>query len=197
MENKHLIIISTLIIIITILCIGIIIVANNNGGNGGINLPSNDDIVLKISSDDKNLTGTAKIYEYSDVKQNSNGTWNLSEFGDYYGLWGFDSYQNGAVVDIPSTNGEGEYKISNTTKVFMVYSYITDIPTENTSITVDLYVNGAKKYSITSKSCGLMEGDYFAEINFGEKLITKDGNTIPDKDLIPDTTHNKFKNTNN
>lgn len=197
MENKYLIIIGTLLIIITILCVGVIVVSNNGGGSnniGGIDLPLNDEVVLKISSEDKNLTGTARVYEYSDVEQNSNGTWNLSEFGDYYGLWGFDSYQNGAVIDIPITNGEGEYKISNTTKVFMVDSFITGIPTENSTITVDLYVNGAKKYSSTGKSYGFMEGDYQADINFGHKLITMDGNVIPDKDLVPDTEHNKFKN---
>ena len=200
MENKYLIIICTLIIIIAVLVVGIVVLTTNNGdGNsdilGGITNPFGDGVVLKISSDDKNLSGTAKVFEFSDVEKNSNGTWNLSEFGDYYGLWGFDWSNNGAAMDISIVNGEAEYNLTNTTKVFCVYPFLTEL-SSNSTVTVDLYVNGQKKLSSVCKPYGDLDGGYQADINFGSKLIDMNGNPIPDKDLVPDTEHNKFKNNN-
>ena len=127
-----------------------------------------------------------EVFEFRNIKQNDNGTWNLSEFGDYYGLLGFYGDNNGAEHDVMIQNGTAEYEIKNDTQVFFVYYYITDISGKG-NITVDLNVNGEQKFSsiseIYSNQC---------DINWGDQLITLDGNVISDNDLIPDTPHNKF-----
>ena len=195
MEKKHMIIIGVLIAIIAILAIGILMVSNSNGGtsdaNGasaGLNLdPSSmGKTVIKVSSDSDDISGKMKVYEFRNIEQNENGTWNLSEFGDYYGLLGFYGANNGAEHDIMIQNGTAEYEIQNDTQVIFVYYYITDISGEG-NITVDLNVNGVQKFSSTS--------DIYSDqcdITWGDQLITIDGNLIPDNDLIPDTEHNKF-----
>ncbi|WP_296848390.1 hypothetical protein [uncultured Methanobrevibacter sp.] len=191
MENKHLIIIGVLIIIIVILAVGIMIISNPNGGgsnslNLGMDSNSMGKTVIKVTSDNNAISGKMEVFEFRNVKQNANGTWNLSEFGDYYGLLGFYSDNNGAEHDVMIKNGTAEYEIKNDTQVFFVYYYITDISGKG-NITVDLNVNGAQKFSsiseIYSKQC---------DINWGDQLITRDGNVISDNDLIPDTPHNKF-----
>lgn len=142
--------------------------------------------LIKVSSDNPNVSGKMKVYEFRNIHQNGNGTWNLSEFGDYYGLLGFYGANTGAEHDIMIRNGTAEYEIQNDTQVFFVYYYITDISGKG-NITVDLNVNGAQKFSSTSD---IYSGQ--CDINWGGQLITLDGNVIPDKDLIPDTPHNKF-----
>lgn len=190
MENKHLIIIGVLAIIIVILAVGIMIISNPNGGtsNGGfgIDTGSMGKTMIKVTSDNDAVSGKMEVFEFRNIKQNDNGTWNLSEFGDYYGLLGFYGDNNGAEHDVMIQNGTAEYEIKNDTQVFFVYYYITDISGKG-NITVDLNVNGEQKFSsiseIYSNQC---------DINWGDQLITLDGNVISDNDLIPDTPHNKF-----
>jgi len=189
MENKHIIIIGVLVILIAVFAVGILLSVNSNGGSGsgiGIDPGSLGKTMIKVSSDNNNINGKMKVYEFRNVKQNANGTWNLSQFGDYYGLIGFYGAHTGAEHDIMIRNGTAEYEIQNDTQVIFVYPYITDISGKG-NITVDFNVNGAQKFSSTSdiysKQC---------DINWGGKLITKDGNVIPDNDLIPDTPHNMF-----
>lgn len=192
MERKHMIIIGVLIVIIAILAVGILMAFNGGGSdsNGGIGIDpgSMGKTVIKVSSDNNDISGKMKVYEFRNIEQNENGTWNLSEFGDYYGLLGFYGENNGAEHDIMIKNGSAEYEIQNDTQVIFVYYYITDISGEG-NITVDLNVNGVQKFSSTS--------DIYSEqcnINWGDQLITVDGNVITDNDLIPDTEHNKFVN---
>lgn len=195
MEKKHMIIIGVLIAVIAILAVGLLMVSNSNGGtsdaNGassGLNLdPSSmGKTVIKVSSDNPDISGKIEVYEFRNIEQNENGTWNLSEFGDYYGLLGFYGENTGAEHDIVIKNGTAEYEILNDTQVIFVYYYITDISGEG-NITVDLNVNGVQKFSSTS--------DIYSDqcdISWGDQLITLDGNVISDSDLIPDTEHNKF-----
>lgn len=195
MEKKHMIIIGVLVVIIAILAVGILLVSNSNNGtsdaNGesaGLNLdPSSmGKTVIKVSSDNENIKGKVEVYEFRNIEQNENGTWNLSEFGDYYGLLGFYGDNTGAEHDIMIQNGTAEYEIQNDTQVFFVYYFITDVSGDG-NITVDLNVNGVQKFSSTSE----IYSDQ-CDISWGDQLITLDGNVIPDKDLIPDTEHNKF-----
>ena len=192
MERKHMIIIGVLIVIIAILAVGILMAFNGGGSdsNGGIGIDpgSMGKTVIKVSSDNNDISGKMKVYEFRNIEQNENGTWNLSEFGDYYGLLGFYGENNGAEHDIMIKNGSAEYEIQNDTQVIFVYYYITDVSGDG-NITVDLDVNGVQKFSSTS--------DIYSEqcnINWGDQLITVDGNVITDNDLIPDTEHNKFVN---
>ena len=195
MEKKHMIIIGVLVAVIAILAVGILMVSNSNNGtsnaNGasaGLNLDlgSMGKTVIKVSSDNDKIKGKVKVYEFRNIEQNENGTWNLSEFGDYYGLLGFYGANTGAEHDIMIQNGSAEYEIQNDTQVFFVYYYITDVSGDG-NITVDLDVNGVQKFSSTSET---YSGQ--CDISWGDQLITLDGNVIPDKDLIPDTEHNKF-----
>ena len=187
MENKHLIIIGVLIVLIAVFAVGILLSVNSNGGSGlGIDPGSLGKTVIKVSSDNNNINGKMKVYEFRNVKQNANGTWNLSQFGDYYGLLGFYGAHTGAEHDIMIRNGTAEYEIQNDTQGLFVYTYITDISGKG-NITVDLNVNGAQKFSSTSNIYSSQ-----CNINWGGKLITKDGNVISDSDLIPNTPHNKF-----
>ncbi len=191
MEKKHMIIITVLLIIIAILSIAILTVTNGGGSdsNNGISLDpgSMGKTVIKASSDNNDVSGKIEVYEFRNIQQNANGTWNLSEFGDYYGLLGFYGANNGAEHDILIQNGSAEYEIQNDTQVIFVYYYITDVSGEG-NITVDLNVNGAQKFSSTTE---IYSGQ--CDISWGDQLITLDGNVIPDNDLIPDTEHNKFK----
>ena len=195
MEKKHILIISILIVIIAIMAVGILMVSNSNGGasdtnagsaNFGLDPSSMGKTVIKVTSDNDDISGKMEVYEFRNIKQNENGTWNLSEFGDYYGLLGFYGENNGAEHDVLIKNGVAEYEIQNDTQVIFVYYYITDISGEG-NITVDLNVNGVQKFSSTSD---IYSGQ--CNINWGDQLITMDGNIIPDNDLIPDTEHNKF-----
>ena len=195
MEKKHIIVIAVLVAVIAILAIGILMVSNSNNGtsnaNGasaGLNLDpgSIGKTVIKVSSDNDKINGKVKVYEFRNIEQNKNGTWNLSEFGDYYGLLGFYGANTGAEHDVMIQNGIAEYEIQKDTQVFFVYSYITGVSGDG-NITVDLDVNGVQKFSSTSKT---YSGQ--CDISWGDQLITLDGNVIPDKDLIPDTEHNKF-----
>lgn len=188
MEQKHMIIIGVLIAVIAILAVGIIVVSNSNGSGSGLNLDpgSMGKTVIKVSSDNPDISGKIEVFEFRNIKQNENGTWNLSEFGDYYGLLGFYGDNTGAEHDIMIKNGQAEYEIQNDTQVIFVYYYITDVSGEG-NITVDLNVNGVQKFSSTS--------DVYSnqcDISWGDQLITLDGNVISDNDLIPDTKHNKF-----
>lgn len=188
MEKKHMIIIAVLVIIIAILSIAIFTVSNGGGSDGGIGFDpgSMGKTVIKVSSDNNDISGKIEVYEFRNIKQNANGTWNLSEFGDYYGLLGFYGENNGAEHDILIQNGTAEYEIQNDTQVIFVYYYITDVSGEG-NITVDLNVNGVQKFSSTSD---IYSGQ--CDISWGDQLITLDGNVISDNDLIPDTKHNKF-----
>ena len=183
------VIIGILIAIIAILAVGILMVSNSNGDSGGgigIDPSSMGKTIIKASSDNKDISGKMTVYEFRNIQQNENGTWNLSQFGDYYGLLGFYGSHNGTEHDIMIQNGSAEYEIQNDTQVLFMYCYITDISGEG-NITVDLDVNGVQKFSSTSET---YSGQ--CNINWGNKLITLDGNVIPDNDLIPDTEHNKF-----
>lgn len=190
MEQKHLIIIAVLVVVIAILAVGIVIISNSNGESNGLDLgidtSSMGKTVIKVTSDNNDVSGKIKVYEFRNIEQNENGTWNLSEFGDYYGLLGFYGDNNGAEHDVMIQNGTAEYEIQNDTQVIFVYYYITDISGEG-NITVDLDVNGAQKFSSTSE----IYSDQ-CDISWGDQLITLDGNIIPDNDLIPNTEHNKF-----
>lgn len=186
------IIIGVLIAVIAILAVGIIMASNggsSDSGSGiGIDPSSMGKTVIKVSSDNEDISGKMEVYEFRNIEQNENGTWNLSEFGDYYGLLGFYGENNGAEHDIMIKDGSAEYEIQNDTQVIFVYYYITDISGEG-NITVDLNVDGAQKFSSTSEIYSEQ-----CDISWGDQLITIDGNVISDNELIPDTEHNKFVN---
>ena len=183
--EKNKIIIILVVILIAVIGIGVYMLSTGGSGSIGLNLDTAGKTVIKIHSDN-NVSGKAKIYLFPDVKQNSNGTYNLSQFGDYYGLLGWYSSQTGAENDIMIQNGEATYEVPSDTKVFLVYPYITDV-SGNGNITVELFVNGAQKFSSSSKI-------YYnqADIHWGNKLICLNGAVVPENKLIPDTAHNKF-----
>lgn len=200
MEQKHMIIIGILIAVIAMLAVGILMVSNSNkstsdanGASSGLNLDlgSMGKTVIKVSSDNPDISGKMEVYEFRNIKQNENRTWNLSEFGDYYGLLGFYGANNGAKHDIMIKNGTAEYEIQNDTQVIFIYYFITNICGEG-NITVDFNVNGVQKFSSTSDIYSTIFNSSQCDISWGDRLITVDGNIISDNDLIPDTEHNKF-----
>ena len=171
-----------LLVIILILIIGFCMILFNSGGN--IDPSSLGKTIIKIHSDNPNVSGKMTIYEYSGIESNSNGTYNMSQFGDYYGLLGFYSMHAGSTQDIVIQNGESEYEIPAGVDVIFAYPYLTDISGEG-NITVELYVNGVKKFSSYSD---IYASQY--DLSWGDQLIKVDGTAIPNTDLIPDTPHN-------
>ena len=184
--DKNKIIIILVIIPIAIFAVGAYIFMSPNGTGIGIDPALAGKTVIKIHADNNNISGKAKLYEFPDAKANSNGTYNLSQFGDYYGLLGWYGSNNGVTKDIMIQNGEATYEIPSDTKVFFVYPYITEISGQG-NITVELYVNGVQKATSTSKIYSNQ-----ADINWGNKLTCLNGTIIPENKLIPDTPHNKF-----
>lgn len=194
MQKKY-IIIAAIIIIIGIIGAAAIILGAG-GDTVGVDPSTMGKTVLKVSSNDKDLSGKVTIWEFDDVEENENGTYNLSQFGDYYGLLGWDG-GNGRTQTINIVNGEATYEIPNTTKIFMLDYYITDLNQDfgydgagdNVTITVELFVNGVLKFS----SSGHPYADQ-ADLDFGHQLIFYDGSVLKESLLIPDTPHNSFNN---
>lgn len=194
-KYKYLIIGIIIIVIIAIIGIGAYIYLTNGSTNGDINIdPSTaGKTVLKVHAND-NVSGKVTVYEYSNIQKNANGTYNLSQFGDYYGLLGFYEYQTGSSQDIQIIDGEAEYTVTNGTQFLYVYPFVTDLSNDygfdgsNKTITLELYINGVKKFSSTSE----MYADQ-ADISFGDKLIDlSNGKALSDNQLVPDTEHNKY-----
>jgi len=164
----------------------------NESSSSVIDPSSLGKVVIKVQADD-NVSGILEVYEFNNIQENANGTYNLSQFGDYYGLLGFYSYNTGSEQDIQMIDGKAEYEISSGTQFFFMYPYVTDLSKDYDStknkkyITVDLYVNGVKKLS--SKSTMYYNQ---ADIHWGGDLIDMSGNILQDYKLIPDTPKNKF-----
>ena len=146
--EKNKIIIILVVILIAVIGIGVYMLSTGGSGSIGLNLDTAGKTVIKIHSDNNNVSGKVKLCLFPDVKQNSNGTYNLSQFVDYPGLQyrGF----NGVEDDIMIQNGEAIYEVPSDTKVFYVCPYITDV-SGNGNITVKLFVNGTQKFSSSSK----------------------------------------------
>lgn len=189
--EKNKIIIILVVILIAMFAIGAYLFTSSNGTGIGVDPTLAGKTVIKIHADNNNVSGKVKIYEFHDAQANNNGTYNLSQFGDYYGLLGWYGSNTGAQNDIMIQNGEATYEIANDTKIFFMYPYITDVSGEG-NITVSLFVNGVQKSSSVSK---IYSGQ--ANIDWGNKLICLNGTIIPESKLIPDTPHNKFVKNNN
>lgn len=202
MEEKNIVILVIVIIIaIVVLGLGYMFVYQPNSNstvssNNNLNpLASIQSSQIKISSND-NVNGTINVYEYSNIKANPNGTYNLSQFGDYYGLLGWDG-GSGSKQSIQIENGKADYTLSNDTQFVYVDSYVTNLNKDygydnnNKKITVELFIKGVKKMSSTSPMYSTQ-----ADVNFGGQLIDlSTGKTLPDSKLIADTPHSKFKST--
>lgn len=194
MQKKY-IIIAAIIIIIGIIGAAAIILGAG-GDTVGVDPSTMGKTVLKVSSNDKDLSGQITLWEFDDVEENENGTYNLSQFGDYFGLLGW-SGGNGRTQTINIENGEATYEIPDTTKVFMFSPYITDLNKnfgydgagDNITITVELFVNGVSKFSSSGHPYSNQ-----ADFNFGYKLIFLNGTVLKESLLIPDTPHNSFNN---
>jgi hypothetical protein len=195
MENKmKYIVIAIIAIIVLVVIAG---VANmgvaDESGTSPVDPSLLGKVVVKVQADE-NVSGVLQLYEFSNIQANTNGTYNLSQFGDYYGLLGFYSYHSGAEQDIMMIDGKAEYEITSGTQFIFMYPYVTELsknygygPDNKKYITVDLYVNGVKKFSSKSYMYSTQ-----ADINWGGKLIDIEGNVLPENKLIPDTSHNKF-----
>ena len=182
--EKNKIIIILVVILIAVIGIGVYMLSTGGSGSIGLNLDTAGKTVIKIHSDNNNVSGKVKLCLFPDVKQNSNGTYNLSQFVDYPGLQyrGF----NGVEDDIMIQNGEAIYEVPSDTKVFYVCPYITDV-SGNGNITVKLFVNGTQKFSSSSKI-------YYnqADIHWGDKFFCLNGTVVPENKFIIDTALNKF-----
>ena len=102
-------------IIIAIIAIGAIAMIIGGAFNSGNNAK------ITIDCNDTTEGGQLMVIEFKDIEQNSNGTYNTSQFGTNEGVW------NGDVVYIPIKDGKAEYKFTKGTQMFAIDSYITDL----------------------------------------------------------------------
>lgn len=196
MQKKYIIIAAAIIIIAIIGAAAILLGAG--GDSVGVDPSTMGKTVLKVSSNDKDLSGQITLWEFDDVEENENGTYNLSQFGDYFGLLGWNG-GNGRTQTINIVNGEATYEIPDNVKVFMLDTYITDLNKDfgydsagdNVTITVELFVNGVLKFSSSDHPYSDQ-----ANLDFGHQLIFHDGSVLKESLLIPDTPHNSFTNDN-
>lgn len=172
MEKKHIIIIGVLVIIIAILAVTILTMGNN------INI-LHDTGNIKISSEDSSMSGKLTITEFKNIKKNENGTYNISQFYDRFGM------PTGAKNDIVIKDGKAEYTLHNDTEFFIVDYYITDIkPKYNygndsaPKVTVE-YLHNGKSVLSSSETAYADQCD----VTFGVKIYSLDGTTLSSNSL--------------
>ena len=169
MEKKHIIIIGVLVIIIAILAVAILSMNNV--------ITFQETGTVKINSEDNSMSGKLKIIEFKNIKKNSNGTYNVTQFYNRYGV------PTGTTNDILIKDGKAEYTLHNDTEFFIIEHYITDIKPNygygnNGSaplVTVD-YSLGGKSVLSSSDTAYADQCD----VTFGGRLYALDGSTIPE-----------------
>jgi hypothetical protein len=119
MKSKKILMIS-LIALLTIITVG----SCSAGVLDAISSDSGDVGTIMIDCGDTARSGVLMVIEYKDIKQNDNGTFNTSQFGNNEGEW------NGNVVYIPINEGKAEYNLTAGTEMFAVDSYIMNITPE-------------------------------------------------------------------
>ncbi|MDR0911058.1 MAG: zinc ribbon domain-containing protein [Methanobrevibacter sp.] len=143
---------------------------------------------LKVDSETL-FNGSITIYTYSNLKSNSNGSYNWSQFFEPGFLW--RDYV-GSKIDIPIVNGKATYDLPSNTQFFIVYDYghtnkiFNYNPNDTVTITVSFYSNGVLK----AQSISELYSDQF-DISFGGDIYNLNGELFNDNDLVDDT--NKFK----
>lgn len=173
MEKKHVILIAILVIIIIILAGAILLNINP--------LQKVDNNAISISSDDSSVSGKLMICEWSDVKSNENGTYNITQFISKYGG------NEGTTNDIIIKDGKAEYTLRNDTDFFMVSPLIKDINQSNNnsegSVKVEYLHNGKSLITSSNKISIFRE----CKVSFGSQIYSTNGTKLSDSDVIIDS----------
>ena len=84
-------------------------------------LSPQDTTTITINSNDTDLSGELMLIEFKDIKENSNGTYNTSQFGTNDGKW------NGDIVNITIENGTASYTLKDDTQFFAMDMFIVNL----------------------------------------------------------------------
>ena len=144
---------------------------------------NNTDVgTITIECNNTNESGQLMIIEFNNIKQNENGTFNTSQFGNNYGIW------NGRVVYIPIEDGKAKYILSDDTQMFAVDSYIVNLTQEyeladNSTPTFDVkYIYHGEEVLSSS------EHAYFeqCDVSFGGNIYYLNGTGLTEEDIFID-----------
>lgn len=183
MESKIKYILIGVLIVILILVVACGVIVFLNSGNAGISSDNIDPsslgkMVIKVHADDP-VNGKITVYELNDITPNNDKTINQSQITGTYDI-------KGNKQDVSIENGEATYTVTDGTQFIYIYPYVTELSNfydygnSGKYVTVDVYINGVKKFSSKSQ----MYADQ-ADITFGDKVISKDGTAY---DVIFDQT---------
>ena len=122
------------------------------------------------------------IIEFKDIKQNEDGTYNTSQFGNNDGEW------NGNVVFIPIEDGKAEYNLTGDTEMFAVDNYITNLTQE-----YDIADNSTPAFDVKylfngEELLSSSEHAYFdqCDVSFGGNIYYLNGTGFTEEDISID-----------
>ncbi|MBF4469148.1 MAG: hypothetical protein ISP01_07055 [Methanobrevibacter arboriphilus] len=154
-------------------------------GTNNINPASIGKTQIVVDSDTK-FNGSIKIYKYSNLESNENGSYNMTQF--FKPGFIFRDY-TGIPIEIPIVDGKASYDIPNDVQFFIVYSYGSTnkdfgyTSDSNDAVTVSFYSNGV----LVAQSISELYADQF-DIDFGGTIYDLKGGTMEDIDLVNDTS---------
>lgn len=102
-----------------------------------------DTITITVESDDTNVSGKLMLIEFKNITENSNGTYNTSQFGTNDGEW------NGEIKYVDITDGKGLYTLNEGTQFFALDNYIFNLTKE-----YDIYDKSAPYFDVKIVSNG-------------------------------------------
>lgn len=153
----------------------IILIASVSAVSAGLfDSNAQDNGIITIESDDHSMKGTVEIYEFKNIKENDDDTYNVTQFYDH------DGFQKRKKHRIVIKDSTAEYKLHNDTEFFIIYYFITDIKPyydlDNETapmVNVEYLFNGKSMLSSSEEA-------YFdqCDISFGDSVYKVNGDPV-------------------
>ena len=162
--KKYLAILGLIILIASVSAVSAGLFDSNNSDNG----------IIKIESEDSSMKGTVEIYEFKNIKENDDGSYNITQFYDQDGL------EKGKKHSITIKDGAAEYALHNDTEFFIIYYFITNIkPEYDLDNETAPMVNVEYLYHGESMLSSSEEAYYDqCDISFGSKVYKVNGDQV-------------------